>query len=108
MGSFLEVDLKDAWGHFEVDGEAVEGVAVPWGEVFQFVVVDEEFRGESVCPCFLALVEVLVAGSLVVVYGVAELAGEGGFVVSYGHVAHGGDHAEAGGVPAFGQAVVVA
>ena len=102
MGSFLEVDLKDVWGYFEVDGVAVEVVPVPWGEMFQFVVVDEEFRGESVCLRFLASVEVSVAGFLVVVYGMAELMGEGGFVISYGHVAQGGEHAEAGGVPAFG------
>ena len=62
MGVLFEVDLKDMWGDFEVDGETVEVVAVPGGEVLQFVVVDEEFCGEPVGAFLLALVEVVVSG----------------------------------------------
>jgi len=91
VGVLFEVDFEDVWGDFEVDGEAVVVGAVPWGEVLELVVVDEELRGKTIGAVFLALVEVVVSGFLVVVYGVAQFVGQGGAVLGDTHATPGAD-----------------
>ena len=44
----LQIDLKQLRGYFQINGEAMKVIAMPWGEIKQINVADQEIRSETI------------------------------------------------------------